>query len=343
MADSQMTGKVDLTNVRDIRELDKIRIVDERGYTQFIFGFWLNMFFLNGHLAEKRLRGIDVLESYRKLFVKEITHYLPNGSARLKKIDDGAFIHYREEAQVKETHDYGFAASLYGFPNGKPSDDPTSYCAVFIALSENPFNPWYSRFDLYFPISWVVDQGYSNFAETVRNWSATFKPDHGTAGFSVVFDDSKASQMSHALSAFPFIKRFPGLDYDYSVGWNAESNPYLGPKRGVADTRRTIRCTNWLSILDDGFLAELGGLEKVKEALGSNCPALPYEGGAVLQAGPEPQLGDLNYGVVPEHYRTVARLLKSLRFEDYSKPGLIRAPEPLDWVAETRAWITRFD
>jgi hypothetical protein len=338
-----MTEKLDVKKFKDIRELDKIRIVDERGNTQFIIGFWLNLCFLNGHLAEKRLRGIDVLESYRQLFHEEITHYLPNNTARLRKIDDAAFVQYREEARIKETHGYGFAASLYGFPNGKPSDDPTLYCAVFVTSSENPFNPWYDHFDLYFPVSWVVDKGYANFVEIVRGWCALFKPDHGTAGLSVIFDDSKGSEMSHALSAFPFIKRFPGLDYDYSVGWNAESSPYLGPKRGTAGTRRTIRCTNWLSILDDGFLAELGGLEKIKEALNPQCPVFPYEGGAILQAGPTPQLGDLNYGAIPEDYRTVARLLKPLRFEDYTKPGLIRAPEPLDWVEESRAWVARFD
>jgi len=333
---------IDLSKVADLRELDKIRIVDGRGFTRFLFGFTLNMFFLNGHDADKRLRGVEIVERYRHLLGKEITHYLPNGATRLKKMDDKAFIHYKAAALIKVKNNYGFAASVYGFPNGKESDTPTPYCAAFITSSENPLNPWYSRFDLYFPVSFVVEKGYAAFVGIVKEWCAHFRPDRGSSGFSVIFDDSKTSGGWGAY-AFPFVKRFPGLDWDASTHWDALSNPYLGPKRGVADTKRTIRSINWLSIIDDDFLTELGGLDKVKTNLGPQCPVLSYKGGAILQAGPHPELGDLNDGIISAYYRTVARVLKPLRFEGYNKVELLDAPAPLNDLEETLKWIRRFD
>jgi Protein of unknown function (DUF3396) len=76
--------------------------------------------------------------------------------------------------------------------------------------------------------------------------------------------------------------------------------------------------------------------------LGSNCPVHTYNGGVVLQAGPEPEIGDVNRGVALADYRAVARAVKPIRFEQYSL-GLLYPPEPMDRIEETLKWIRRFD
>ena len=67
-----------------------------------------------------------------------------------------------------------------------------------------------------------------------------------------------------------------------------------------------------------------------------------YDGGVLVQAGPYPQIGDNNRGLVLDDYRRVARALKPIRFEDY-RVGLLDVEEPLDSLDETLKWIRRFD
>lgn len=129
------------------------------------------------------------------------------------------------------------------------------------------------------------------------------------------------------------VKRFPGLDYNDSSLWRTRTRKTDG---------RAIRTTNWLTVLDEGFVAQLDGLKKLTETLGPACPVYTYDGGVVVQAGPHAELGDLNRRNIPEHYRTVARVLKPLRFEAY-RMGMLKVPDPLDAREETLAWIARFD
>jgi len=99
-----------------------------------------------------------------------------------------------------------------------------------------------------------------------------------------------------------------------------------------------------LTALDDGFVKELGGLDKIKVELGPACPIHFYEGGIVIQAGPRPQLGDSNRGIVLEEYRRVARLVKPLRFEAINpKFPLLSVNSPLDAQEESVKWLRRFD
>ncbi|WP_128293465.1 type VI immunity family protein [Afifella aestuarii] len=86
----------------------------------------------------------------------------------------------------------------------------------------------------------------------------------------------------------------------------------------------------------------LGGEERLAEVLGPSCPIHDYDGGIVVQAGPEPQLGDINRGLVLDDYRRVSQALAPIRFEDYPR-GLFVLGEPFDSLEETRKWIRRFD
>lgn len=131
------------------------------------------------------------------------------------------------------------------------------------------------------------------------------------------------------------VKRYAGLDYPDHGRWRA----FVRRKPG-----RQIRTINWLTILDDTFVETLGGLDRIRSELGDTCPVHVFNGGVVIQAGPRPKPGDVNYGEVLEDYRKVSNLTRILRFENFTgRNGLLTVPPPLDSVVETLKWIRRFD
>ncbi|WP_425532491.1 type VI immunity family protein [Agrobacterium cavarae] len=103
-----------------------------------------------------------------------------------------------------------------------------------------------------------------------------------------------------------------------------------------------IKSINWLTILSDKIVERLGGRQVLEAKLASSCPVFNFNGGVIVQAGDEPQLGDNNRRIVLDDYRRVSGALKMVRFEDY-KLGLIALPEPYDNMEETLSWIRRFD
>ncbi len=141
---------------------------------------------------------------------------------------------------------------------------------------------------------------------------------------------------SYMADSLFLLKKFPGLDHEYSSNFSVEADywqkmPYK------------IRSIDWLTILSETIIAELGGRDFMRAALGKSCPLWDYRGGTIVQAGAQPELGSSEDGEIPEDYRKVARLTKPVRFEAY-RVGLFRnLPTPFDDRKETLEWIRRFD
>lgn len=174
------------------------------------------------------------------------------------------------------------------------------------------------------------------------------KPMHGLAGFAPVY--GIGAEADHMQETWPFLARFPGLNYPI---------PY--PKAAEGQGARKICGISWLTILGAPALAALGGRAHLVERLADAWavvadeaprPGLPpgiglhdYDGGLLIRAGTHPQMGDVNMGNIPEAYRTVSDALRPIRFEDYQQNpmDLIRVPRPLDAYEETLNWLHRFD
>lgn len=100
--------------------------------------------------------------------------------------------------------------------------------------------------------------------------------------------------------------------------------------------------SNWLTVLGEPILEELGGIEAARRALEPDCTLYPYPGGLLIQAGPLPQLGDTHRGLIPERYRKVAQFTRTVRFEAY-RSSLFRVFEPMVGREEAVKWVRRFD
>ncbi|HEY4251248.1 MAG TPA: type VI immunity family protein [Roseomonas sp.] len=332
-----------LAQFRALSDLDKLTVLSPNGAVDVRFGIVISLFFLDGETEAKRLAFVEVLRHYHTVFGAALTHYQKLRSSRLTRIAGTSFLdHYEESARqsLQSTEEdieaNSFTPHLYGFPDGEDRTEPTHY---YIGGSCNPIDPGLSPvsyLDAYIPASWAERVGWPALVELMSHWCGLLGPLHGTAGLGTLFDQG-SSRTGSGLTAFPLIRRFVGLDYNDDIRWLSASGI-----RGPAD-HRIIRTTNWLNVLDDGFVARLGGPERLAEVLGADCPSRRWSGGVLIQAGPRPELGDLNRGLVPEHYRSVARVLRTLRFENYGKRGYLQVPFPLDARDETLAWLRRFD
>lgn len=331
-----------LGDFKSLGDLDKVAVVSKRGFVKVRIGFVVTLFFNAGNTSEKRLAFTEVLRHFYETFSPYVTNYQRIGAGRLSRIRDMSFLdHYEQNATRAPADDSEdpdanvFAPHLYGYPDGEDLHEPPLYYCGGSCLPINQWfsSGWASHLDAHIPASWVERNGYSTLVDLLQHWCNILKPMHGTAGLGTLFDQGSSRQNSGPV-AFPLIKRFSGLDYNDSRVWCVETHKTDG---------RTIRTTNWLNVLDNDFVAQLGGIDELKDALGSKCLLHAYEGGVIVQAGPQAELGDVNRGIIPEHYRTVAKVLRPLRFENYTTPGLIEVPYPMDPVEETKLWIARFD
>ena len=127
---------------------------------------------------------------------------------------------------------------------------------------------------------------------------------------------------------YPFAARFPGLEIDDPVALLF----YL---------ENGIKGVNWLTIVDDSLLERIGGRDEVRGSFNDSITVHEYGGGLIVQAGPVPQLGDLEKGFVPQRYREAYRVLKPLQAEHPDE--LIETPKGVDPLEFKDRWMKRFD
>ena len=296
-------------------------------------GGFAEVYFPDGHTQIQRAALIDIWERYYNLFPTEISHYLPNNQNRLRRITDGFPSHFREVMPGIDSDLY-FDGELVGDAEAAQKGWPTPYAISGAGKWERDARRP-SSCSAYFPAIWMMDS-LDAFVSEMLAWCDIIKPRHGLAGVSVVRDTSSPPYSMHDTRAFPFLRRYPGLDYSDTAQFSLVT-------RRAEQVR--IRGTNWLTVIDDALIEELGGRNSLDEALSADPAVLVHEwtGGVLIQAGPRPQVGDVNAGRRPEHYGTAARALAPIRFEDYTRQGYFRVPSPLDEISETLAWIRRFD
>jgi Protein of unknown function (DUF3396) len=101
-----------------------------------------------------------------------------------------------------------------------------------------------------------------------------------------------------------------------------------------------IKCINWLTFLNAVHVERLGGVERLKRDLGADVPVRSLEGGVMVQAGPQPQIGDVNRQQDLPLYRRVGRVLAPVRSREH--PAFLRR-EGVPSREATQKWLSRFD
>lgn len=179
------------------------------------------------------------------------------------------------------------------------------------------------------------------FSQLVLEFSRKIQPLSGYGGVSVL--QSPDNGISHRWEpiVYRLAQRFPGLEADFPISHsNWLDHGRDGGKGG-------IKGVNWLTIVADRWLAELGGPEKVTSdvrALDRRFIVHAYEGGLMIQAGDRPEIGDAEQGRWPELYVKLSKYLKPLRITQH-RPFGHAGPEPRfgNSMEPGLKWLQRFD
>ncbi len=331
-----MTYEKESINLSDPALLDRLAIATPRGQLMAMFGLGAELYIAPYDRAQLRLDMLDVQEDYYHRF----KDHLDRCRFPSKSKPDGQIITLKGEnpfPMIREVMgqwpaDRSYANELlkrYVHPDfPRDAGRITPWVGKFMVAPERKDELSYCNFHL--PIG--NGQGglhFDTLRECVLAWSSRLKPAHGLAGFSVILEIGSISGEPYAYTA---LQRHPGLDIHEPV-------PFKSETRGVFNR---IKCINWLTVLGDSVLEELGGLDVARKALEPDCALYPYTGGVLIQAGPVPQLGDSFKGLIPEAYRKVARFTQAVRFEAY-RSSLFRVFEPMIGREEAVKWVRRFD
>jgi len=318
--------------------LDRLPIATPRGQLMGMFGLGAELYVApRENHADLCYDMLKVQKNYYQRFKEHLDRlWLDNhktGDGRIKKLTDDPFPEIREPID-SWPRDMGFENILFkaythpDFPGDANTVTPW-LSAVWVTAEKKK---QLSTYKCYLPVADPVIRSHLHFdvlKEDLLEWCTLLRPAHGSAGYSVILESGAISGEPYC---YPFLQRHPGLNIFQTVN-------FIGD---VKQTYNRIKTINWLTVLGDEVLAELGGLDAARLALGPEAILHPYPGGVVIQACEVPLLGDTHRDDIPEAYRRVARFTRPVRFEDY-RSSLFKVFEPLDRKEETRKWIRRFD
>jgi hypothetical protein len=193
-------------------------------------------------------------------------------------------------------------------------------------------------FRVSFPLLWFVD-GSTSLTEVLLGICRTLKPVSGYGGIGVIESPDREISSEYEPIVYQWARRLPGLEADYPVSHG------LWLTDGRDDSRDGIKGGNWLTALSDRYVAELGGADKVEadlKTLDSRFLVHRYQGGILIQAGPRPQLGDVERDLWPELYVKLNKYLKPVRVVRHNPFQHGGPGERFDKV-RSEAWLRRFD
>ncbi|XKM13595.1 DUF3396 domain-containing protein [Orbaceae bacterium ac157xtp] len=170
---------------------------------------------------------------------------------------------------------------------------------------------------------------FSELADLVLAWCEKLRPVHGSAGFCFSYPVGLVAEPQYTWA---LLQRCPGIDHSDIAQFSVEAQ----------QTYNRIKGVNWLTVLSDPIVAELGGLAAIQTQLADKCRIKTYRGGIIIIAGPVPQLGDRYINFIPTRYQAAAKVTRPVRFEDYQR-AFIELPETFDSATESMKWIRRFD
>lgn len=182
-------------------------------------------------------------------------------------------------------------------------------------------------FHVSFPLDcFVHEQG--GFRSYLLDVCEKLKPLSGYGGLGIIEPiDIFAGEPQQALVR-AIAERFPGLEVE-------------GRASHSICLENGIKGVNWLTVLGDRWIQEMGGLDYLRLWVTEACTLYPYPGGVVIQAGARPELGDVQANRWPTHYAKLARALKKIRVKDHY-PFHFGGANRFDHEA-TMKWINRFD
>ncbi|MBZ9576361.1 type VI immunity family protein [Modicisalibacter sp. MOD 31.J] len=296
----------------------------------FAIDIGVALYFTGSQRQTKREAILSIFRDYLELVGDQLTWTTNPQTGRWKKLQGwDSYI-----TPFDWLPSYGRGQWEFTYHGGKRRTDASFYGFSVLGSHYDEIHPRLSSMQCYFPIDFFIDRE-EKLPALLQRWCEALAPEHGYAGLSLSksygYDRSDQSQ----LLEYRYAQRFPGLQI------NGFSTHRLNLSRGP-------KGVDWLTVLSDSWLEKLGGREAVRQQMGA-LPMLDYADGAILRAGPMPQLGDNDNPetlAALQDYRRVAAIIEPVRIKDHQgihgmySPSMANEPS-LDDEAYQR-WLARF-
>ncbi len=310
----------------EISELAKLlRIRDKDGRPALRVGLLATLYFAEPWRRTVREAVTDVAEEYIRQFRAQL-RWAESSTSHIYSMSSGKVPFPREWLPQ---HEDG-KAWQFGFHGGESEEAASDFQVS--GFGPNSTNKGLGYFQFYLPLSWFEAHPESTFSDLVLIFAKRLRPLSGYAGIGVLELLDDYARQPFQATVRQIAERFPGLEIEHRIGHGISAG-------------KGIKGVNWITILGDRWVNEIGGLDYLRIRLGEDFKLSPYDGGLMIQAGPNPQIGDVTTNRWPQHYVTLAKVLKPIQIKDH-RPFHFGDPtglqKPMDHEASL-AWLFRFD
>jgi len=311
-----------------------------------VFGrivFEMTFFTRDPHLPEGRERGIAVIDElrneipdslYRWWWSQESKRSKPKriGNHQLSATKD-----FCPDTTNQSFHFWQWDSEDWEY------DAPAHSLRIYYESNWGPYTP-IGLIHLTVPLDWLIQQQDGWALERFIQLCDRIQPRFGYAGLYLATPvDSGALQWNTQL-AYPLLRRFPGINSAVPLGM-------LVPLSDYDQNKGCLPTVSWLTAVDEATLTLCGGEDMLRDAFGvPNFPVyITKNKVSVVQAGPNPQTGDLDAGILLPHYGHVSRFFRPIRVLDADKQynkAYGSEGSNLDWrimQANQAEWLMRFE
>ena len=305
-----------------LENLSNINMIEDEK-TLLCVGLLITIYFENAHESDKRSAALDCAEDYLKLTGDKLRWTTDPKTHRWKAIVNEIAPPWLREWCMGLDEDDSWSFCCHG---GQNVDDASMFTMEVVCSAA--WEEELSYFTATLPINWFTEHGGS-LAGLVQGWCSKLQAYHGYSGLGIISALDTSTSRRAEEKVYALGRRFPCLEVDYPISH-------------LRHLSNGIKGINWLTILGSKWVEQLGGTGKLRSQLDNSFIFHNYSGGLVIQAGPHPQMGDVNRQNIPELYRILSRVLKPVRV-DYPV-GMQHGETPNYFDKErTNEWLARFD
>jgi hypothetical protein len=308
---------------QELPEAQELTVRDEDGLVVLQIGFSITFYFKEGHTQPVRERVAQCFDIYRLLCGPHLKWAHP-GNRGFQKLDKPADKDPSQWLREPDSDGQLMSSGWEFYWHGGKTKEEANHFRVTAVGAASRHGDELSFFSASLPLSWFADHEGS-FPSLAMKWCQILKPEHGYGGLSILESPRLSIAQTHGAVAYAMARRFPGLELD-------------DPTTHVLYLKDGIKGGNWLTVLSEQWLDKLGGISVLSQKLGPEFQFYPYVDGAVIQAGPTPELGDVNRQLIPVRYRHLAQVLRPIRaplHSGFHGFGLTRE--------KSEEWLARFD
>ena len=180
-----------------------------------------------------------------------------------------------------------------------------------------------------FPVGFLMEQHPGYLHEMVVAWSQRLRPFHGTVGLATILTTYINTATVTGGSIYPYLQCFPCLQPDRPLFFR------MWLDDGILGV-------NWYTLVSDGLLAKIGGKAAVAGQLDERFMLWDYPGGTGIVAGPLPETGDREKGLLPVLYTKLHSLFRPI-YSQGIKRIVEHLPKGIPTEQYDKEWLYRYD